>query len=434
VSLSSPGWLGVLEGFYGDPFDDADRLDLIRWAGTAGCRDYVYAPKGDPLLRDNWRAKAPDSQRVTDMLAVATDAGVTLSMVISPGLDWAGDADVEPLVAKLRDWYDAGVRSLGIAWDDVRRGGADLGRSHGGAVAAAVAALPGDVRWATCPNDYAVRTPTAYLKAFADAVPAQVGLMWTGPSVVSPTITAADVRTLSTALGRRLVLADNVPVNDGPMAGVLHLGPYPARDPAVVTETDGLLLNLMALPRASRVTVAAALRWWRDPTRDRLECWEEAVAEFPGIRPLARSARSWFTDPGPDPELVEWLDAALGGDDRRLSEWIAAGCRNDLPADWQAELEPWLLAWESYAFVLEFIVQAAHAPAERRLDAGFAVGEAWRRAQVVEQQLFGIRYALYGAIVQDGEEFRLSTDSVVRSETLVDRACSRTLERLCAGA
>ncbi|MDP9182783.1 MAG: protein O-GlcNAcase, partial [Actinomycetota bacterium] len=302
--------------------------------------------------------------------------------------------------------------------------------SHGRAVAAAVAGLPG-VRVSTCPVDYAVSSPTSYLKGFVDALPDGVELFWTGPAIVSPTITAADVTSLGSALGRTLVLADNVPVNDGAMSGVLHLGPYPERDPRLPEVTGGLLLNLMPLPLASRIGVAAGLRWWQDPTGDREQQWREVVAEVPGLDPLARACRSWLTDPGPDAEVAQWAEAALAGDDTRLEDWLAAGCRAGLADDWQTELAPWLEAWELLAFGLGYVIAATRG--QDLVEAAFGVGEARRRIRALEQQLFGIRDAVYPVTRQEGDRVLPDPSGVVEGHDLPGRMCDQVLARCYGG-
>jgi hypothetical protein len=421
-------WHGVLEGFYGEPYDDAARLDLVRWLGTVGGRDYVYAPKDDPYQRAQWRTPYPPERMAhfADLLAAGAAAGVRIGFVVSPGLDWqAGDEGA--LVAKLQAFYDLGVRCLGVAFDDVPPGGAALGAVHAAAVAAAVAGLPDDVTWSACPVDYGTAHVTSYLRAFCDGLPEGVDLFWTGPSILSADIPLALATSLAGELGRRLVLADNFPVSDGPMAGVLHLGPYPARDPGLPAAVGGLLLNLGPRPVASRLPAAAGLAWWADPTRDRVAAWEEQLAAVPGLAPLARACRSWLTEPGPDPVLLEWARAALDGD-QRLESWLAAGCREGLPAEWAADLEPWLEAWDWHALAVPIALAAL-----RSADGpggAFTVAEVWRRGLAMERQLFGIRWALYPLTVRDGDAERADPAGLVRGETLLDTLCREALVRL----
>ncbi|MBK5307033.1 MAG: beta-N-acetylglucosaminidase domain-containing protein [Frankiaceae bacterium] len=433
TAVSMTAWHGVLEGFYGEPYADAARLDLVRWVGTVGGRDYVYAPKDDPYQRAQWRTPYPPDrmQHFADLVAAGQVAGVRIGFVVSPGLDWQ-PGDEPALVAKLRAFYDLGARCLGIAFDDVPPGGADLGTVHGNAVAAAVAALPGDVLWAACPVDYGTDRVTAYLGAFVAALPADVDLFWTGPSVLSPDVPVALTTDLSRRLGRRLVFADNFPVSDGPMAGVLHLGPYPQRDPDLPAAVGGLLLNLGPTPVASRLPAAAGLRWWSEPQRDRTEIWEAELAGVPGLASLARACRSWLTEPGPDPELLAWTHAALDGD-TRLEDYFAAGCRDGLPAEWAAELEPWLQAWEWHAMAVPIALAALRSWQDGTADGpggAFTVAEVWRRGLAMERQLFGIRWAFYPVTARTGDAEHADPAGLVRGDTLLDTLCREALGRL----
>jgi hypothetical protein len=423
------GWHGVLEGFYGEPYTDEARLALVRWLPTVGGRDYVYAPKDDPHQRARWREPYPADRLVHfgDLLTEGERCGVRVGFVLSPGLDWAtGDEDA--LVAKVRAFYDLGARCLGIAFDDVPPGGADLGAVHGRAVAAAVAALPDDVSWSACPVDYATDRVTAYLRAFVDALPAGVDVFWTGPSVLSAEVPVDLATQLSATLGRRLVLADNFPVSDGAMAGVLHLGPYPPRDPALPAALGGgLLLNLGPRPVASRLPAAAGLRWWSDPRQDRVTVWERELTAVPGLAPLARACRSWLSEPGPDEELLAWAHAAIDGD-TRLESFLAQGCRAGLPQEWADDLEHWLRAWEWHAAAVPVLLQAL-----RNADgpgAAFTAAEVWRRGLAMECQLFGIRWAYYPLTVREGDVERADPRGLVRGETLLDTLCREALGRL----
>ncbi len=421
-------WHGVLEGFYGPPYSDAARLDLVRWLPTVGGRDYVHAPKDDPWQRALWREPYPADrlEHFAELLAVAAEAGVRLGFVVSPGLDWQA-GDEAALAAKLQAFHDLGARCLGVAFDDVPPGGADLGAAHGAAVAAAVAALSDDVTWSACPVDYATDHVTAYLGGFAGALPPDVDVFWTGSSVLSAVVPTELAGDLAAQLGRRLVLVDNFPVSDGAMSGVLHLGPYPERPRDLPAAVGGLLLNLGPLPVAGRLPAAAGLRWWADPQQDREQVWQSELDGVPGLAPLARSCRSWLTEPAPDAELLAWAIAALDGD-RRLEDWLAAGCRAGLAQEWVEDLEPWLQAWEWHAMAVPLLLEAL------RTDAGpgaaFTVAEVWRRALAMERQLFGIRWAYYPLTVRRGDAELADPRGLVRGDTLLDTLCREALGRL----
>lgn len=412
--------IGAVEGYYGPPLSPEQRLDLVAWLGPHGFDAYVYAPKDDPFHRGRWREPYPDEQMAhfAELVERGRAAGVEVGFAISPGLDWRPGADEDALVAKLTSFADLGARTLAVAFDDVPPGGADLGRAHGRAVAAAANAV--DARWLTVPTDYAVSRPTTYLRAFCDELPDEVILGWTGPSIVSPTLEADDVVTLSEALGRTLLLCENFPVNDGPMSGVLHLGPYPVRDPKVVERTAGVLCNFGARPLSSRPGLAVAARFWTDPTADRERAWREAIPE--ALMPLARACRSWVADPGPDRELTRLADWSPS----ELRAYLDAGCRTGLDPDLAAEVEPWLAAWELEAQVMRLCLDIFEDDS-KRADLTLILIELWIRARQLREQVFGIRMAGYPVTVQRGDHVEPGPGAVVVGENLTDRLCARTL-------
>lgn len=427
-----PTWVAFIEGFYGPPYPHEARLDLLRWLPTAGLTDYAYGPKDDAFHRGSWRSPYPAAAlaQLEETVAVAAEAGVTLTLSVSPGLDWQGADDHAALVAKLRQLHGLGVRSLGVYWDDVPPGGADLGRSHARGVAAAMAGLPDDVRWMTCGTDYAMDRTTGYLRGFAAELPGEVPIAWTGPDVTSPTVPVDVAARLVEELGHPLLLCDNWPVNDLGMSSQLHLGPAPFRSPELREVVAGIGFNAMRYPLASRIGVAAAARHWLRPDEDREAGWRAVVDEVPGLLPLARACRSWVGAPGPDPVLASWVDPGLDGDDRLL-DFLAAGCR-DLPADWAAELEPWLAAWDAEAKVMTWVLRAARGDVSDAVDLGID----WPALHRREQHVFGTRLAVYGLNhrlgPEQGDRLLPHPASVVRGENLTDLVVRRALERLAS--
>lgn len=418
--------MAAIEGFYGPPLAHDARLDLIRWLPTGGLNAYSYGPKDDPYHRERWRDLYPASHLAAfeETLDAATSSGVQLVLTLSPGLDWHEGDDEEALVRKLRQLYDLGVRNLGVLWDDLPPGGEEFGRVHGRATAAAVRGLPDDVRWMTVGVDYATSHVTRYLRGFADALPPEVTVAWTGPSITSPEVSAAEAARFFEELGRPVFFGDNFPVNDLGMSPVLHLGPAPERDADLRDLCAGVGFNFMSRPLASRIGLEVSARHWNDPSEDRHAAWEDAVAKVPGLGPLARSCRSWLTDPGPDPELRSWIEPALNGDDRLL-EFLAAGCRAGLDPAWQEELDPWLTAWEAEAKVIEHAIHLGRgAPRE-----GFDLTQEWPALHRQHAQVFGIRFAIYAVIWRMGDLQLPDPSSVVRGGNLTDELVHAVLNR-----
>lgn len=424
-------WLGAVEGYYGPPLTHADRVELIGWLGEHGFNAYAYAPKDDPYHRAAWRDPYPDDRRdeFAELVAAGSAAGVDVVLVVSPGLDWApGDEDA--LAAKLASFAEQGARTLGVAFDDVPPGGADLGAMHGRAIAAAAERLDGDFRWITCPTDYATDHATDYLKAYVAELPERAESMWTGPSIVSPRVDAHLASAMAEQLGRPVLFAENYPVNDGPMAGVLHLGPYRGRDPGLPAATSGVFFNFMPLARASRIGLAAGARFWLEPTVDGEQAWREVIAGVQGLEPIALASRSWIGDTGPSAEVAGWVDAAIAGDYASLRAYIDTDVRAGLDPVLAAEIEPWLEQWDAEALAMRYAMMLMEEPQKWGPGGTFAVSEAWARARAGRQQLFGIRFAAYPLTARDGEREVALREGLVIGENLTDQLCATALERV----
>lgn len=410
-------YVGAVESYYGKPLAHEARLDLVRWLGSHGFNAYAYGPKDDPYHRERWREPYPDAEleQLRELCEAGRSAGVDIGLGVSPGLDWRGPSDDAALAAKLASLLDAGADLMAVAWDDVPGTGSELGSEHGRAIAAAMEAVGGGASWMAVPIDYAGTVVTPYLRAFSDALPGEIGIAWTGPSIVSIDVPPAVARDLSAELGRKLLFADNFPVNDGPMSGTLHLGPYPQRDPALVDEVSGVFFNFMPdKPIASRIGLGCAGAWWNDPTGDREATWIELVRSFPGLEPLARACRSWVSDPSIDPELL-----AMAADGRLLP-WLIQGCRKGLDPALEAEVERWLDQWEWEGMALQCALIAKMLPTH---ELKFVTATFWQVARRSLYNVFGIRLAMYPVTSTADGGFSVLPQALVEGSNLTDILC-----------
>ncbi|MGH9050791.1 MAG: beta-N-acetylglucosaminidase domain-containing protein, partial [Acidimicrobiia bacterium] len=225
---------GVIEGFYGPPWAPEARLALLEFIAARGMNAYVYAPKSDPRHRERWREPYDEreSSHFRTVAARAREFHVRFGFAISPGLDiaYSNDNDRQMLLAKLGPLLDVGVDWFVLALDDIPNRPV-LAAEQAGLTTWLLDALrtrDRQVRLSLVPTEYVGTRPTAYLRDLAAGLPTEVeDVMWTGPTVCSPTISAEHARSWAAALGgRRPLLWDNYPVNDGPMERSLHLGPY----------------------------------------------------------------------------------------------------------------------------------------------------------------------------------------------------------------
>ena len=201
-----------------------------------------------------------------------------------------------------------------------------------------------------------------------DALPADMDLFWTGPGDRQPDHHRCRrhdaVRQSSAAVGWCSPTTCRS-TTDRWRASCTSV-PIPSRDPALPSVTGGLLLNLMPLPLASRVGVAAGLALVARPAAATASSsGGRCVAELPGLEPLARACRSWLTDPGPDAELRAWALAACDGDTPAGGRGSPPAAARTCPRTGRPSSRPWLAAWELMAFGLGYVFDLA-----RKGDAG----------------------------------------------------------------
>jgi hyaluronoglucosaminidase len=284
----------VIEGFYGNAWSHEDRLWVLERLGSWDLNLYVYAPKNDPLHRERWRDPYPPRHvREFGALVRRGEAhGVGVGFAISPGLSirYSSREDRAVLAEKMVAFRDLGSRFLSLALDDVptrlvheedRRAFGSLAEAHVLLAHDLLERLGPEVTLWLVPTDYVGAEPTPYLEHLGEKLDPSVEVAWTGRTIVSPTILAEEAARRSATLRRPLLIWDNVPVSDGPMRSMLHLGPYGGRDPGIAEHASGVLLNPMERAHASGIGIRTAASFLRSPEDyDAEREWEEALDEL----------------------------------------------------------------------------------------------------------------------------------------------------------
>ncbi len=174
-----------------------------------------------------------------------------------------------------------GVRLFSVSYDDIAVEGQDkaaLARSQAGLVNRVLNALRRNdpkARMIFCPvyywGDGSGEDAGKYLTALARILDPDVLVFWTGDGIVTGAITAKAAESYKRAVGHRLVIWDNYPVND--RSGALHLGPVTGRDAKLAWIADGYMSNPLAPQNEiNRVPLATCADfawnpWSYDPAR-----------------------------------------------------------------------------------------------------------------------------------------------------------------------
>jgi hyaluronoglucosaminidase len=459
---------GVVEGFYGTPWTHDARLDVCAFLAERGMNAYVYAPKDDTKHRAEWRVPYDTDElaRFRALTAHTNALGVQLGFAISPGLDisYEDENDRAMLMGKLAPMRDAGVTWFLLLVDDIPMQPGLAPRQA--ALASWLHEQLEPAALTVCPTEYVGTRPSPYLHDLGAALPADVDLMWTGPTVCSPAITADDARGWAKAVhGHRVLVWDNYPVNDALMTNCLHLGPYRGRDADLVEQVGGVLCNPMTQAHASKVALATAMDFLRDPDGyDAEESWARAIADVGGARAssLAVLARACADSPVARPEtldLAQRVDALE--DEMDGPGWPVAVA--DLAAELRAarelvddfstggdalatEVAPWARAARTAAdaglAALALLQQvrpvatvggsggcAAAPDPEAAMQHAFVVLFVWSGARADRKVVYGPRFVVYTPVIQlaDGSPGLDAAAAVRENGNAIDQLCRFSL-------
>ena len=254
---------GVVEGFYGRPWSQEQRLHLFGEMAAFGLNTYFYAPKYDLKHRAVWRQPYDDSELMSlcELVQACEQNGLNFIYGLSPGLDirFSDQADVDHIQSRFEQLRKLGVRHFALLFDDLPLQMGDAGRRAGQSLAAAHCEVTNAVydwareqsaasRFLFCPTPYCERMDGAalggvrYLDEVGQLLQPEIDVLWTGPEIVSQEITVESVERITARIGRRPVIWDNIFANDYDMRR-LFCGPYSGRPRELRRAVGGILIN-----------------------------------------------------------------------------------------------------------------------------------------------------------------------------------------------
>lgn len=447
---------GVVEGFYGPPWPDRERLAMLDFLAAHKLNAYVYSPKDDAYARARWRDPYPAGRLAAlhALAARATADHVTFTYALSPGLSicFSSATDLRAVFAKLESLWAVGVRSFAIPLDDIdyRRfhcRGDDARFGSGPAAAATaqahllnaidrafVATHPGAGRLITVPTEYANVASTAYTRTLAALLAPDVVVEWTGGAVFARSISRAEAGAARGVYGHDVLLWDNYPVADERVPRVLRLAPYRGREPGLSSALLGITANPMIQPEATKIPLFTIADYaWNDSAYDPGRSWAASLDEFAGgdaavaaaLRAFADVDYASALDPRQAPELSAriaafWRSWKAGGSRGVAALRVSFAALRDAPrllrarladARFLAETSPWLDAartWGAAGLAAIDLLQASRAG--RRADA---------QAAARAMRALGARARSFSD-VQDGRRFPVEVAGGVLDAFLAD--------------
>src|SRR4026207_522685 len=109
---------GVIEGFYGQPWSQAERLELFDWMAAWGLNTYLYAPKDDLKHRALWRElySAAEAETLRQLIHACRQRSIRFVYALSPGLDirYGNDSELNHLSKRFEQMMALGCEHFSL--------------------------------------------------------------------------------------------------------------------------------------------------------------------------------------------------------------------------------------------------------------------------------------------------------------------------------
>ncbi|XP_052752781.1 LOW QUALITY PROTEIN: uncharacterized protein LOC113514282 [Galleria mellonella] len=268
---------GVVEGFYGRPWTTEQRKDLFQKLKKWGMDMYVYAPKDDYKHRAYWRElyTVEEAEHLTSLISAAKSQGIIFCYALSPGLDitYSSQKEITTLKRKLEQVSQFGCTCFALLFDDIEPEMSEADKQIFQSFAHAQVSVTNEIhqhlgcpRFLLCPTQYcstrAVPTVNSseYLNTLGTKLSQQIDIMWTGPKVISKTLTTECIEEITQVLRRPPVIWDNLHANDYDQKRIF-LGPYCGRSPELIPLLRGVLTNPNCEYNANMIPIWTLAHW-----------------------------------------------------------------------------------------------------------------------------------------------------------------------------
>lgn len=307
---------GFIEGFYGIPWSNQERMALMEFGSQFKMNTYLFAPKDDPYHNEKWREPYPQDMlaELEALVEVGNRTKNRFVWLIHPFMNDSirndseenFQTDITVMLEKFDQLYDIGVRQFGVNADDV----------FGDQVDAAlhVKVMDEVQKWNDEKGDNynLIFTPSVYNEGFKvnwengpsylkeiSYMPEEIHIMWTGNAVLGHVTQRTinqfkeNLRKEDGTLGRNPYFWFNWPVNDINMKK-LFMGPGDMLLP-VTENLDGIATNPMQQAEASKVGLFAVADYaWNLQQFDKDQSWADSFKYIDSNAPEALMELSRF--------------------------------------------------------------------------------------------------------------------------------------------
>jgi hyaluronoglucosaminidase len=259
---------GVIEGFFGKPWEWSARLSGADFLSDSGYRFYIYAPKSDVFLRRRWREPMPVQtiRNLSELGSRCQEQRISLGIGLTPFeiyLNYDTGAKVA-LRSKVLQLNEVQAEILCVLFDDMRGDVADLPDIQA-KVVTDVCGWSKAKHFIVCPTYYSYDPllarefgppPKTYLRDFGRLIDPRIDIFWTGQKVISNGYPARHLEEVANDIQRKPFIWDNHISNDSRVRTKrLFLDPSVGGWQLPIDLAAGLAINPMNQPHLSRIAL-----------------------------------------------------------------------------------------------------------------------------------------------------------------------------------
>lgn len=300
--------LGIIEGFYGRPWTWKARFEYADFIKRINFDFYIYAPKKDKYLRENWKEPFPRNEydKLKELSIIYHQKGIKWGVGLSLFKAYlCFDNSVKSgIKKKLAEIASLNPDIIAILFDDMEGNIENIAKTQVEIVHFILEHT--DIsKILFCPTYYSFdpildnffgQRPVYYLKYIGDNLDPKVDIIWTGPEVRSESIITGHLKDVQRILKRKPFIWDNYIANDGKEhSQFLYIKPFKNRNYDILKHISGYMVNPMNQANLSQIpllTIADELGSEQQFPKDK-RCrtqydpeysWKKAIQEVCGNR------------------------------------------------------------------------------------------------------------------------------------------------------
>jgi len=262
---------GIVEGFYGKPWTWEERINYADFIRSINFDFYIYAPKADKYLRENWKEPFPlnEARKLEQLSGIYHKKGIKWGAGLSLFNAYISfDSSVKlKIKEKLNELSSLNPDIIAVLFDDMRGDTENIAETQVGIVHF-ILENAGRSKIIFCPtyysfdsilDDFFGQRPRDYLEYIGDNLDPGVDIIWTGPKVRSESITVEHLEKMYEILKRKPFIWDNYIANDGKEHRKhLYIKPFKNRERDILKHIAGFMVNPMNQAYLSRIPLLTA--------------------------------------------------------------------------------------------------------------------------------------------------------------------------------